>query len=210
MKKLLPYIYDYISILFEENEIKSRINRIILFGSVARGDFGPESDVDIFIETPKKSSDFVEKLVRKAEKRFWSVSENKWRKLGINNPVKSIIGDLDRPEWKELKLEIISYGLVLYGKFESLPENMKHYSLFTYSLSGIQAKEKMKLLRTLFGYTIKKDKKEYRQAGLVEKIGGRKFACNSVLVSTEKSKEVHDIFTGLGVTPEIDEVWMKS
>ncbi len=50
MKNLFPYIYDFLSLLSEDDKLKSKIKRIILFGSVARGEADEESDIDIFID----------------------------------------------------------------------------------------------------------------------------------------------------------------
>lgn len=206
---IFPYIYEYVSVLFEDSEIKRLTKRIILFGSVARGEFDSKSDIDIFLEVSPNLAERAEGLVRKSEKRF-SIIAGKRGFLGIKNPIKTIVGNLGEPRWKELKSEMISYGITLYGKFESMPENLSHHSLFSYSLSKIPQKEKMKFLRMLFGYTIKKGGKEYRQTGLLEEIGGEKLSPNSILVPTEKSREIQKTLNSFRVTPEIREVWIKS
>ncbi|MBU0898403.1 MAG: nucleotidyltransferase domain-containing protein [Nanoarchaeota archaeon] len=210
MKNLFPYIYDYISVLFENIEIKRSVKKVILFGSVARGEFDKESDIDVFLEVSSSLVEKTENLVRKSEKRFSLISEKKWIPLRIKNPIKTIVGDLEEPRWKELKLEIISYGITLYGKFESLPEKLSHHALFTYSLSGLPQKRKMKFLRTFFGYRIKKKTKLYEQIGIVEEIGGKKLGSNSILIPLEKSRDVQKFFNNFKITPEIREIWMKS
>ena len=57
MKKneLYAYLTDFLSILYLKKDLLTKINSIILFGSVARGDFDKKSDVDIlFINKNKK------------------------------------------------------------------------------------------------------------------------------------------------------------
>jgi len=211
MKKIniLPYLYDYLSILLEDEDIKKSVKKIILFGSFATGDFDEESDIDIFIEFPKGTDlKKIGNLVKNSEKRFYSVSSRKWELMGINFPVSSILGNLEDQKWKELKEEIISTGITLYGKFEELPKNLKHYHLFNYTLTRLEQGKKMKFLRTLFGYTVKTGKK-YRQTGLLEEIGGKKLGPNTILIAVEKSREVHKIFNSFGITPEIREVWIR-
>ena len=48
--EVFSYVYDFISQILEKKEIFESIKRIILFGSIARGDFDKDSDIDIFIE----------------------------------------------------------------------------------------------------------------------------------------------------------------
>lgn len=206
---ILPYVYDYISILLEDEDIKKKIRRVILFGSFATGDFDEDSDIDIFIDF-QEDADLkkLENLVKNSEKRFYSISSRKWELMGINFPVSSILGNLEDQKWKELKEEIISTGITLYGKFEELPKNLKHYHLFNYTLTRLEQGKKMKLLRILFGYAII-SRKEYRQTGLLEEIGGKKLGPNTILVTIEKSREVQKIFNSFGITPEIREVWIR-
>lgn len=210
MKNVFPYIYDYISLLFDDSEIKRLTKKIILFGSVARGEFDSKSDIDIFLEVSPNLVEKIQDLVRITEKRFSLISEKKWVSLGIKNPIKTIVGNLEEPRWKELRSEIISSGITLYGKFESLPENLSHYSLFSYSLSKLPQKRKMKFLRMLFGYTIKKKAKQYKQTGILEEMGGKKLGPNSILIPLEKSREIQKFFNKFRITPEIREVWIKS
>lgn len=209
MKNMFPYIFDYISIIFENVEIKKYVKRIILFGSVATGEHDKESDIDLFIDVPKNKIKRIEKIIKYTEKRFYTISKNKWSLSSINNPIKCIIGGLQEPRWKEIKSEIISTGILLYGKFEVLPKKLSHYSLFTYSLSRLQQKEKMKFLRKFFGYKSTKEGKEYIQEGFLIGIGGKKLTSNSLLIPVEKSRQVQKLFNLFKITPEIREVWIK-
>ena len=68
MKKteIYSYVYDFLSRLIERLEEDS-IRSIIVFGSVARGDFDKESDVDIISDTTKED---VSSMVKKALNEF--------------------------------------------------------------------------------------------------------------------------------------------
>lgn len=209
MKNLFPYIYDYISILFENRKIREYVRGIILFGSVATGEHDKKSDIDLFIDVSKSNTQLVEKIVEDADKRFYTVAESKWSLIDIKIPVKCIVGDLQDDMWKEIRAEIISTGIMLYGKFEALPEKLKHYSFFTYSMRNLSQKEKMKFLRSLFGYKSIKDGKEYLQKGALDVIGGKKINYNALLVPIEKSREVQKFFNSFKITPEIRELWVR-
>ena len=98
---------------------------------------------------------------------------------------------------------------MLYGKFEAWQDGLEHFALFSYSLSKTPQKRKMRLLRSLFGYSTRMGRKVYRQSGLIGKIGGTKLGSNSILVPVGKSKDVQKAFIAHGVTPEIREVWIR-
>ncbi len=206
MKNLFPYIYDFLSLTFENREIKNKIRRIILFGSVAAGEFDEESDIDLFIDLwSKTSAKEVGAFIKEADKRFLTTSK-KWSLLGIRQPIKCIIGTLKDPRWNELKLEMISNGILLYGKFEETEEKLKHFTMFNYSLSRLSQNKKMKFLRKLFGYKTIKGKKEYMRPGLLDGIGGVKLSSNVILVPIENSRRLHRFLTSFGITPEIREI----
>jgi len=206
---IFPYLFDYISILFESKEAKNQIRGIILFGSAAAGEHDKDSDIDLFIDVPKGRAKTAEKTVREAEKRFHAASAGGWSLRGITLPIKTIVGDLNDSRWKDLKSEMLGTGITLYRKFEELPEKLRHLSLFTYSLNSLAQKEKMRLLRKLFGYKSSKEGKEYIQEGVVAGIGGKKLSSNSLLIPVEKSREIQKLFTSFSVTPEIREVWLR-
>ncbi len=204
---ILPYVYDYISVLLEADDVRKPLRKIILFGSYATGDFDEESDIDIFLDFHDGSDlNRIETLVRKWEKRFYAISSKKWELMGINAPVSSIIGNINDSKWEELKNEIISSGITLYGKFEELPKDLKQCHLFTYSLEKLKQDKKMKLIRVLFGYsTIGKTGRK----GVIYATGGKKLGPNNVLVPAENTREIQKIFNSFGVTPEIREVWIR-
>ncbi len=52
---LIAYALDFSSFLIDTAKVTDKIKRIMLFGSVARGDFTKESDIDLFIDTDEES-----------------------------------------------------------------------------------------------------------------------------------------------------------
>ncbi|MFH0837401.1 MAG: nucleotidyltransferase domain-containing protein [Candidatus Aenigmatarchaeota archaeon] len=210
MKKgILPYIYDFISILMDEKDARKKIRKILLFGSVATGEYDKKSDIDLFIDTNESNFNNIDHIVRESNKRFQLISEKKWSMLGINYPIKCIIGDINNDRWKVLRADIQSIGIVLYGKFETSPDNIKHYAMFNYSLSKIKQKEKVRLLRTLFGYKNIHKNKTYEMSGILEKMNGKKIGSNAIVIPIEHSRELQKMFNKFKITPEIREVWVK-
>lgn len=206
---IYAYIYDFVSFIFEK-DLKKDIKSIILYGSVASGEFDDESDIDIFVEiwaANKKQE--IEKKVKEQLGNFEDKAARTWYPRGIKNPFSIIIGDLGSPKWGNLRHDIISNGICLYGKYERLPENMQHKVFITFSLTNLPQKKKMKFLRQLYGYEISKDGKRYAQHGLLQKHGGTKISSNSLLIPMEKVKEFRKLMSEFGITPQIREIWTK-
>ncbi len=133
-KLIIAYVYDFLSHIFEE---KISLKKVILFGSVARNEFDKNSDIDLFIEPKQKSKiKETEKKIKEIKKRFEYEKEHTWKLKNIDYPIKEIIGNLEDLTWKTLKEDIISNGIMLYGKYEELPKKIKHYTLINYSLKN--------------------------------------------------------------------------
>ena len=84
---------------------------------------------------------------------------------------------------------------------------MENAVLVSYDLSGLKQKNKMKVIRNLYGYTIKKGKKEYVQAGLLSKLKAEKMS-NAVLIGLENYKEVLELLRENKVLVKIKHVSM--
>lgn len=205
---VFPYVYDFASLIFGNAEARRYIRSVILFGSAATGEIDKQSDIDIFIDASQNAVEKLEPIIKDAEKRFYVSVEKKWALMGIDLPLRCIIADLDTYRWKEIKSEIISTGVLLYGKYEGVKEGLRHYSLFTFSTGSLRQKEKMRFIRRMFGYKVRVAKKVYGNNGMLGEISGLKLA-QSILVPAEKSREVQKTMSGFKITPEIREIWIK-
>src|SRR3989338_5004302 len=121
-ENLISYSANFASFVLDSEHFKD-IDRIILFGSVARGNFDVESDIDIFIDTKKDIEKGVKKLIM-----LFNESEihRKWLLRGLRNLISVKVGDIEK--WN-LKRDVISEGIILYGKFKDVPENVEYYLL---------------------------------------------------------------------------------
>ncbi len=196
---ITAFSMEYASYLIRKVRV---IESIILFGSVARGDFDKESDIDIFvnIRNPRK----VDKdIVRKATNEFYGTKTfEKWKMLGIKNYFSVIAGNIDSDEWADLRRSIMTDGIVLYGKYISSPKKMSHYVLVSYE-SVKNDKKRVTLHRKLFGYGLNGK----RYPGIVEKENGIRIYNNSFLIKIESYKKIKDIFNEMKISPKIIEVW---
>ena len=77
--ELIAYALDFASYLISK---VGKIDRIILHGSVARGDFDEESDIDLFIDSREK----IEKKVNKLIDSYYKTKKFKeWELKGVSN-----------------------------------------------------------------------------------------------------------------------------
>ena len=67
----------------------------------------------------------------------------------------------------------------------------------------------MKFIRSIFGYTLKKNKKKYIQKGLLEKIKGTKIASNVILIPSNEILKIKNFFKEHKVKYKILETWIR-
>ena len=196
---LTAYALDFTAYLI--SKIKE-IDRVILHGSVARGDFHDESDVDLFIDAKEKLGKKVNKIV---EDYYKTKKFRNWELQGISNPISVIVGKLDSKEWKNLKRSIINTGIILYGKYKAKSEKVNQYTLF--SFEGIKPdKKRILVFRKLFGFKVRKKK----YPGFIEKINGIKIGKGSVLIPIEHTNELKRYFQSKRVAVKLYDVWSDS
>jgi hypothetical protein len=198
IKPLLPYSIDFISFLLQNTRDKESIERIILFGSVARNEFDKDSDIDLFIDTPDEN---IKKEIEKCYHDFQNSSKykNYWKLLGISNEIKFAVGKFD--EWKSLQPSILSDGIILYGKFTSPIKEGRYKTFFIWE--NIKPNSKRVLLnKQLFGYMA--NGKFY--SGLLEKYEGEKLGKGIIIVPLKYSSIVHSFFKKNKIAVKIKQV----
>lgn len=206
--ELFSYAYDFISQLMDHEEIIQRVRTIILFGSVVRGDFHPESDIDLFIDISGQSAD-LKSLVKKEINIFEKRIEKTWLLRNINPPLKILVDDLQQQRWSNLKDELSRYGKIIYGTYEEKPGKLHHLLLITYEPKTLPQKHKMAFLRVLLGYRSHKGKKEYVQKGLLDQMKGTKIGSKAILINREQAKEIKKAFQKHKVKYTVKEIWSE-
>lgn len=186
---MLEYIYNFLSILFSKIE-PSKVRSIILFGSFARGDYRKDSDIDIFIDTLDK--DNLNELVNESLKEFELKAEKSWHIKGVRNAIQPIVDNLELDKWSELKNEINLYGKVLFGAPFSADRKERRSALIEYDISKLKQKDKMRIIRKLYGYKTMQRKKMYVHKGIIQDLNGEKVA-NGILLPAENNKKAMNI-----------------
>lgn len=189
-KKLISYSQDIISfIMFNlEDKLFDKIEKIILFGSVARKEAANESDIDLFFEVKSGEKELEKETDHIIDKFYKSPRFTKyWSLLDIKNPVSFKYG---KPaEWKDIYPSIIQEGIILYGKY--VPDDLKgkYFSLFSWKNIKPESK-RVTLNRKLFGYL----RRGKETPGLASKYGVKKISRGAILVPVEYKNIFENFF----------------
>jgi len=172
------------------------LKAIILYGSFARGDFGPKSDIDLFFLTAKpgtrlKIQDSIIglELERDIQPTIRTLDELKKTDTGLLQNV-----------FQEGKIIFLREAMDIDVR---LLLKQKPYILYTFSLDNLDQKRKAKFNREL--YSRKSEK--YSYSGLLQDLGGRKLASGCIMVSLDKKREVEKFFKKYKISPEAINIW---
>ncbi len=203
---LLAYALDFTSFLIQNlKQDAYKINQIILFGSVARGQATSESDIDIFIET---TTPHIEQQINLIKEQFYNSFKAKkyWNLFSIKNEINCSIGTFK--DWPDLERSIIAQGIVLYGKYQGKPST-KQYYLFTITPSNNRNKN-VKIWRELYGYTQKVGKKTYFKQGLLKQSQGQKLAKGLCLIPVEQAQQMIHFLQQKKVKYTLVPIWKEN
>lgn len=194
---LIAYALSFTSFLRER---LPTIEKVILFGSVARGSFDQESDIDLFIDTRQNVEQEVQKILALFRK---SELQRKWELKGVKQTISVTVGSLK--EW-QLRRDVLSDGIVLYGKYKEVPEKVEYYLLIQPSFADFEKVKKVRLWRTLHGYSQKVNNRVYRTKGLLEEVGGKKIE-HGFLVPMSWKERILDFLRQEKVAHTVHEIW---
>ncbi len=198
--KLISYALHFTSFLIEKKVLPLRV---ILYGSVATGEADEESDIDIFIDIDNS----YEKKIRDLLKIFEKTFNKKWKMKGIKNPVSLIVGDLNSEKWEDLKRSMQSKGILLYGKYKEIPEEMESYLFFKLNFSVLERREKVNIWRKLYGYSQKVKDKKYVKQGIVSELNGKKLEKGIIIIPAVNVKKMKDFLKKNKVDFSVNEIW---
>jgi len=167
---------------------------ILLFGSLARGDYDEYSDYDLLVLFEDKAS-------------MWQSWDELFQAVGLLRLNQHLI-----PETlEELKAanpvflnELFNHGKVLFARFPLevflQPIRLEPFCLIIYDMSGLSSRDKMKVTYLL-----------YRKGGVgaLAKMGGVKLSDGCVLVPNSVSDEIVGILSSLGVEAKKLEIYVS-
>ena len=185
LRSYASYFAAFVLDRIPKNDAKN-IERIVLFGSVAKGEETKASDVDIFMECKKKNNLFEKKIITLLNNFYQSREGLLFKARGIENKINVKIGKLQ--EWEELYRSIASTGIILYGPYEAkeLPTGVTHFILISWDNIP---KNRGAFLNKLYGFTSKNKK----YPGLLSRYGGQRFGKSCILIPVQHKNEIFQL-----------------
>jgi predicted nucleotidyltransferase len=194
-EKLVAYAQDFASFMIFNlhGDLFASLQKILLFGSVARKEATKKSDIDLFIEVQGREKEMDAAVERIIDRFYQSPKFTKyWKLLGIENPISCKAGSLSA--WKDLYPSLIQDGIILYGKYR--PVDMEGTPALLLSWENVKPESKRVMLnRKLFGYV--KNKKTY--PGFVSCYNARRIAKGALLVPLEHRLAFEELFQSFAV-----------
>jgi len=191
MKRILKKIAKELS------KIKD-VKAVILYGSLARGEFTSRSDIDLFIlTTDNKTQKEVQDKVIELESE-----------IGRNiQPTIRTVAELQKTDTGLLQ-NIFQEGKILYLREPSdIPSALllqqKPYLIYSFQISSLKQKDKARFNRQLYEQT----RKGYRYKGLLQEIGGQKLSSGCVMISYEQRERIERLFKKFRVKFDQLKVW---
>ena len=185
----------FIEEFVEEAAKVEGLHSLILFGSVARGEASPASDIDLLAIVEGGEFSFAAKKLREIEAKI----ERKGREKGPNIELVIMSQEDLRKAEKHFIENIIREGVLLFGKSAELKvedAELHPFSIFIYYFRGLDAKNRQRLYITLYGHkTIKRvGEKIYTSEtkGFIEK--GVKLERKVVMFPEEIAREIRKVF----------------
>lgn len=183
------------------------IRAIIVFGSTARGEDKPESDIDICVVVGKRDRP-QEKIISNS---FLELEKKH------NRNVQLIICDKEFNNVERQFLEtILREGKVIIGHVPSIPIQklqLEPYAIIKYEMKNLGHADKMRLARLLYG---KKTQKVYKgktylseKRGLLVKLKGIRTGRNSILLPEKESWILEKKLSELGIKTKKVCAWLQ-
>lgn len=164
------------------------VKAVVLFGSVARGDAKPASDIDLLVVTSKKQAEEritaeVSKLQRRMDRKLQTILKTD-EELESTGPA--------------LIQNIAHHGKLIYlapgSEFpirNLIRERMA--TIFSYDISHLSQEKKNALNRALYGYSQKTRGKIYEREGLLEQYGGERIGRAVIMVPSEHKETFKEL-----------------
>lgn len=181
--------------------VRANIERIILFGSVAKEEATKDSDVDIFIELKKQNKQTEKSIINIINEFYKSKDAMLFKVRGVDNKINIKLGKLK--EWEELYTSVASTGIILYGPYEAkeLPSGVKHSIIIFWDEIK---KNRGAFLNKIYGFNV--NEKHYN--GLLESMNGKKIGKSSIMMPIEHKNEIFKLLEKYKVKAKIIEVFI--
>jgi predicted nucleotidyltransferase len=173
------------------------LKAIILYGSFAREDYGPRSDIDLMLITKKKET--IEEV------------QNAIISLELERSIQPVI----RTEKELVETDSgLLQNLFLEGKILFLREpfdvdvsmflNLKPFHIYSFDLGNLDQKAKAKFNRAFYQRT----RENYKYPGVLSDLRGEKLGSGCVLIPFSAKQAIEKFFNAYKVTFNARRIWM--
>ncbi len=172
------------------------IEAAIVYGSIARGDYSPSSDIDVLLimDTPET----VE------------IAQDLLAGLDLNRVVQPIMRTREQLESTDSGLaeNIFQEGIVLFARMPLfIPAasilDIHPWVLYRFELGDLPQKEKARFNRQLYSSA-----KQKGSEGLLGDVGGKKLARGCVVVPASAKKSIDALFRRFRIQTQSTDIWM--
>ena len=176
----------------------SDVKAMIIYGNFARGDYGPKSDIDLFIITAK--TEIREQIQDKVVELESKIGRGIQPTIRTEKELKRTDTGLLQNVFQEGKIIYLSEPLDI---FVSSLLKQRPYVIYTFQLNNLSQKDKARFNRELYERTHEK----YAYKGFLQEIGGEKLSSGCVLIPYNKKKRIEKFFNKFKVKYEIMKIW---
>jgi len=194
VRKLQKIFKKIVQELSKINEVKL----IILYGSYARGDFGPKSDIDLFILVSRNNvlENVQNAIIRIEEKTGKSIQPTIRTEEEFKKTDSGLLQNLLR-EGKILFL----HGFHEISAVELLKQ--KPFIIYSFRINLLSQRKKAKFNREFYS----RAKKNYAYRGLLQKLGGERLASGCILIPFRKRNLLEKFFKKYKIEFESKNIW---
>jgi len=167
----------------------------VLFGSAAVGTLSKKSDIDVLLQFDTDSNPEVGAEAEAIHRMAGKIS-SKW---SLPYPFSFVMYSTDETIDPSLLREVLRDGIVLFSRAQDVlnapKERLSPYVLVSYTLKGMEPKDKMGLQRGLYGYTVVRNVKGKRytnsSSGLVGS-AGRRIGPTAFLIRNDRAEAMRE------------------
>jgi len=176
----------------------SDVKATVVYGSFARGDYGPKSDIDIFILTTKPET--TEKIQDRIIELESKIGRGIQPTIRTEKELKKTDTGLLQNVFQEGKIVYLREPLDI--SVNSLLKQ-RPYVIYTFQLNNLSQKDKVRLNRELYERTHEK----YAYRGFLQEMGGQKLSSGCVLLPYNKKKRIENFFNKFKVKYRELKIW---